>query len=137
MLIGTLIALYFSVLIPEQEWPLLIGPYETWSECASVREFLDHRGYETAGCTVMSYPQEDAFLLRVGDLPRVKVRYIPAPHQESWPYYDRLPGSIERAQPTQGPSYHVVESPVRVPQHSRYSQKEHTRHPWPYKTRRR
>lgn len=109
MFIGTLIALYFSVLIPEQEWPLLIGPYETWPECASVREFLDHRGYETAGCTAMPYPQEDAFLLRVGDLPRVRVRYIPVRPLESWPCYDRSLGSIEQAPSTLEPSCHAVE----------------------------
>jgi hypothetical protein len=67
-----LVAFYFSVLVLEREWPVVIGPYSEWSECASVREFLDRRGYETGICELWSFPQEDSMLLQVGDLPVVK-----------------------------------------------------------------
>ena len=65
-----LVAFYFMCLLPEQGWPVVIGPYETWDDCASVREFLDRRGYETASCAVMTWPQEQSQLLQVGDLPK-------------------------------------------------------------------
>lgn len=63
-----LIAFYFSLLLFYQEWPVLIGPYETWEECASVREMLDRRGYETDDCTLLPVEQE-ARKLEVIDIP--------------------------------------------------------------------
>jgi len=65
-----LVAFYFMCLIPSQDHPVVVGPYRTWDDCASVREFLDRRGYETGGCSVMPFPQDDSVELNVGDLPR-------------------------------------------------------------------
>lgn len=67
-----LVAFYFSLIVLEREWPVVVGPYELWSDCASVREFLDRRGYETVECGLMIVPQEDDVLLQVGDIPNVK-----------------------------------------------------------------
>lgn len=64
-----LIAVYFTVVVWWVECPVLIGPYENVSACASVRERLDRRGYETGACGYMSAMQE-AELLDVGYLPR-------------------------------------------------------------------
>lgn len=61
-------AFYFSLLLFYQEWPVLIGPYDTWDECASVREALDRRGYETDDCTMLPVDQE-ARHLEVIDIP--------------------------------------------------------------------
>lgn len=47
---------------------MLIGPYADWSDCASVREWLDRRGYETDSCLLMPFPQE-AVQLEVLELP--------------------------------------------------------------------
>ena len=63
-----LVAYYFSLLLFYQEWPVLIGPYDEWDDCASVREYLDRRGYETGECSLLSFPQ-DARLLNVVDIP--------------------------------------------------------------------
>lgn len=57
-MLALLVAFYFSVMVPGMEYPLLIGPYADWSECASVREWLDRRGYETDSCLLMPFPQE-------------------------------------------------------------------------------
>ncbi len=64
-----LVAFYFMCLVPSQEHPLVVGPYSTWDECASVREFLNARGYETGGCSVMPFPQDQSITLNVGDIP--------------------------------------------------------------------
>jgi len=64
-----LVAYYFSLMTIQQAWPMTIGPYATWEECASVREYLDRRGYETADCMQMPYPQPDSLLLQVIDVP--------------------------------------------------------------------
>jgi hypothetical protein len=53
-----LVAFYFSIMIPDRDYPMLIGPYTEWNECASVREWLDRRGYETDSCLLMPFPQE-------------------------------------------------------------------------------
>ena len=63
-----IVAFYFSVMVPYQDWPLLAGPYPTWEDCASVREALDRWGYVTDGCAVMPYPQ-DSVPLAVFQLP--------------------------------------------------------------------
>lgn len=68
MIAAPLMAFYFSIMIMTQEWPLLIGPYSVWDDCASVREFLDRRGYETGSCELMPMGQ-DAKHLEVIDLP--------------------------------------------------------------------
>ena len=57
-----LVAFYFSIMLPERDYPTIIGPYMEWSECASVREWLDRRGYETASCLLMPFPQESTEL---------------------------------------------------------------------------
>ena len=61
-------AFYFSVLLVTQTWPVLIGPYQEWAQCASVREYLDRRGYETSACEPMPMGQE-ARQLNVVDVP--------------------------------------------------------------------
>ena len=68
-MLALLVAFYFSVMVPDMEYPLLIGPYTEWSDCASVREWLDRRGYETDSCLLMPFPQE-AIKLEVLELPR-------------------------------------------------------------------
>ena len=57
-MLALLVAFYFSVMVPNMDYPLLIGPYAEWSDCASVREWLDRRGYETDSCLLMPFPQE-------------------------------------------------------------------------------
>ena len=69
-MIVLLLAYYFSCMVPPQEYPLMVGPYMTWEECASVREYLDRRGYETGGCSLLSYPLEGSVLLEVIEIPR-------------------------------------------------------------------
>lgn len=64
-----IVAFFFGVLVSGQEHPVLVGPYETWEECASVREFLDRREYETDICAVLPLPQESQ-RLQVGDVPQ-------------------------------------------------------------------
>lgn len=64
-----IVAFFFSVMVSGQEYPVVVGPYETWEDCASVREFLDRRGYETDRCAVLPLPQDSQYL-HVGDLPQ-------------------------------------------------------------------
>lgn len=63
-----LMAFYFALVLMSQDWPILVGPYPDWSACASVREFLDRRGYETGSCELLPIDQ-DAKHLEVIDLP--------------------------------------------------------------------
>lgn len=63
-----LVAYFFAVMLPDREYPLLVGGYAEWAECASVREWLDQRGYETSSCGLMPLPQE-AIKLSVLELP--------------------------------------------------------------------
>jgi hypothetical protein len=63
-----LLAFYFPLMLLTQAWPLMIGPYDEWSQCASVREYLDRRGYETGACELLPTSQ-DATHLNVIDLP--------------------------------------------------------------------
>ena len=64
-----IVAYYFTMIIATQLHPLLVGPYFSFSDCASVREYQDRRGYETGGCGLMPFPQEDAVLLGVIVIP--------------------------------------------------------------------
>ena len=64
-----LAAYYFGLLVAWQEWPILAGPYEEWVACASVREYLDRRGYLTDSCALLPYPQESQ-VIQVGGLPQ-------------------------------------------------------------------
>jgi len=66
-----LVAFYFSMMVPDRAYPLLVGPYTEWDECASVREWLDRRGYETDSCLLMPFPQE-----------AVKLEVLELPHEE-------------------------------------------------------
>lgn len=66
-----LVSFYFSIMIPERDYPILVGPYTDWDECASVREWLDRRGYETGSCLLMPFPQE-----------AVKLNVLELPHEE-------------------------------------------------------
>jgi hypothetical protein len=63
-----IMAFYFAVMVLSQGWPVMIGPYSEWAECASVREYLDRRGFETGSCELMPIGQE-AKRLEVIDLP--------------------------------------------------------------------
>jgi hypothetical protein len=67
-----LLGYFFSLLLMmhsgDLDVPILAGPYDDWSQCASVREYLDRRGYETSDCELMSIPQQ-SFMLHVGDVP--------------------------------------------------------------------
>lgn len=64
-----ILAYYFSLMIAGQDYPVLAGPYEDWGACESVRDYLDQHGYETDGCGLMPFPQEDAVLLEVVSIP--------------------------------------------------------------------
>lgn len=66
---SSLVAYYFSLIVSWQSYPLLVGPYSSWDDCASVREFVDRRGYETDGCSTLPLPQESIYL-EVGYLPK-------------------------------------------------------------------
>ncbi len=60
---------YFLILVLAwQECSVLVGPFPERSACMDVQEWLDRRGYETGGCSVLPIPQE-AIMVRVGDLP--------------------------------------------------------------------
>ena len=69
MMAVVLVAYFFAVMVPERDYPLMVGPYETWAECASVREWLDRRGYESDGCGLIPLPQE-AVQLKPLELPK-------------------------------------------------------------------
>jgi hypothetical protein len=70
-----MIVAYFLILVlAGQPCPVLVGGkdgrgFENRSDCLDAREWLERRGYETGGCSVMSAPQE-AIGLEVGYLPR-------------------------------------------------------------------
>jgi len=70
-MLAILVAFYFSMMVPDRAYPLLVGPYTEWDECASVREWLDRRGYETDSCLLMPFPQE-----------AVKLEVLELPHEE-------------------------------------------------------
>lgn len=65
-----ILAFYFSVVVPWQSWPVVVGPYTSHEECSKVREFLDRQGYVTDGCYPLPHPQEDSQKLSVGELPK-------------------------------------------------------------------
>lgn len=62
-----LLAFYLLVMIPTQEWPVVLGSYEK-EECLSVKEYLIRRGYELSSCELMTL-QEDAHYIQVPYLP--------------------------------------------------------------------
>lgn len=67
-----MVAYYFSLVMPAMPMgpPIVVGPFESWGACASVREYVDRRfGAETAGCALLPFPQPEAVELRVGELP--------------------------------------------------------------------
>lgn len=70
IMIEIIVAFYFSIMVTGQEWPVVVGPYESWGDCASVREFLDRRGYETDSCSMLPFPQEKSQYLNVGGIPK-------------------------------------------------------------------
>lgn len=47
------------VMVPEQDWPVMVGPYKDWEECNAVREFVERRGYETGRCELIGLPLPD------------------------------------------------------------------------------
>ena len=65
-----LCAFYFSLMLTTQDYPVMVGPYETWEECTKVREWLDWRTYETDDCETFPYPQSGSQSLVVPYLPK-------------------------------------------------------------------
>jgi len=63
------VAFYFSVMIPQQNHPLLAGPYREWEECSHTREWLAMRGYDTEGCGLLPFPQANSVYLGVMEIP--------------------------------------------------------------------
>lgn len=49
-----LMAWYLSVMVPTQEWPIMIGPFATQEECWVVRELLTEQNYVTDDCSVVT-----------------------------------------------------------------------------------
>jgi hypothetical protein len=64
-----IVALYFSVMVPGQYWPVLVGPYASWEHCDAVRSSVEHQGYETDRCGTMSYPQPGSQYIEIGMQP--------------------------------------------------------------------
>ena len=63
-------AYYFSLMIAQQDFPVLIGPYRDWDDCASVREWVSrHFENDTSACGLLPFPQEDSVLMQVFDYP--------------------------------------------------------------------
>lgn len=54
-----LIAYFLLVILPDQSWPQLLGPY-TQEECHTTLEFLVRRNVEVSGCELLPLPQPDA-----------------------------------------------------------------------------
>ena len=63
-----LIAYFLILILVGHDCPVLVGPFEDRSGCLDVREWVERRGYETGGCSVLSLPQE-AIMVHVGELP--------------------------------------------------------------------
>lgn len=64
-----MILAYFLILVlAGQDCPVLVGPFEDRSSCLDVREWVERRGYETGGCSIMSLPQ-DSVMVKVGEIP--------------------------------------------------------------------
>ena len=56
-------------MLSTQNYPVMLGPYESWEECTKVREWLDGRAYETDNCETFPYPQVGSQMLVVPYLP--------------------------------------------------------------------
>ena len=63
-------AFYFSLMLSSQNYPVMVGPYETWEECTKVREWLDGRAYETDDCETFPFPQGGSQMVVVPYLPK-------------------------------------------------------------------
>ncbi len=63
-----MVAWFLLVLVPWQEWPVMLGPY-TVEECFWTQEYLDRRGYVESSCEVMIHPQKDAVRMEVPFIP--------------------------------------------------------------------
>ena len=63
-------AFYFSLMLTTQNYPVMVGPYESWEECTKVREWLEGRAYETDDCETFPYPQDGSQMLVVPYLPK-------------------------------------------------------------------
>ncbi len=63
-------AFYFSLMLSTQNYPVMVGPYDSWEECTKVREWLDWRAYETDDCETFPYPQGGSQMLIVPYLPK-------------------------------------------------------------------
>lgn len=63
-----LIAYFLLIMIPEQEWPNLYGPF-TREECREVFEFINQHQYVSSGCVILPLPQPDAVMVTVPFIP--------------------------------------------------------------------
>lgn len=54
-----LVAYFLLVLLPDQAWPHLLGPYSD-EECHATLEFLVRRNLEVSACELLPLPQPDA-----------------------------------------------------------------------------
>ena len=77
-----LCAFYFSLMLSTQNYPVMVGPYESWEECAKVREWLDGRAYETDNCETFPYPQSGSQMLVVPYLPKETIVVAGPSHSE-------------------------------------------------------
>ncbi len=64
-----IIAYFLTIMLVGSPCPTLVGPFTERSACLDVQEWVERRGYETGGCSIMSAPQESVYL-DVGYLPR-------------------------------------------------------------------
>ena len=77
MTISTLVIAWFLILfVPNQEYPVLKGPYLALQECQAVKEWYEKQGRITGGCSMMTVPQETM---------------VPLPEDEGAPYMEVQP----------------------------------------------
>ena len=77
MTISTLIVAWFLILfVPNQDYPVLRGPYLALIDCQDVQQWYEKNGYLTGGCSMMPVPQETM---------------IPRPDDEGAPYMEVKP----------------------------------------------
>lgn len=52
-----LIAWFLFLIIPTQDWPLLVGPYD-FETCQHVFTYLNSLSFQVESCTILPLPQE-------------------------------------------------------------------------------
>ena len=76
MVSNLIIAWFLILVVPNQEYPILKGPYLALQDCQAVKQWYETQGRLTAGCSMMVVPQETA---------------IPLPDDEGAPYMEVQP----------------------------------------------